>query len=107
MVTHLMTHPAIAKTYCHVQHGHNTIHQPLAFIIQKSKTRIRDNPKVVGLHQFLEDYLVIIFICTDARCLQPALVTAHAMYNLHVRGINNLHLFVFNQSRYLFGIVFT
>ena len=102
-----MTHPAIAKTYCHVQHGHNTIHQSLAFIIQKSETRIGYDPQVFSLYQFFYNLFVIVFYGTDARRFQPALVTAHAMRNLHARGIDDLNLFIFNQSLYLLCIVIT
>ncbi len=93
-----MAHPAIAKTDCHVQHGYDTIHHTLAFIIQEAETRIRDNPKVVGLHQFFEDALVIILDSAHARRFEPALVTAHTMRNLHIGGVNYLYVVFLNQG---------
>ena len=100
-----MAHPTIAKSDSHIQHGHYTIHQPLTFIVQESELRIRYYPQVIGLYKFLENNFVIVFYGTNAWSLQPTLVTAHAMSNLHVRSVDNLHLFILNQSLYLLCMV--
>ena len=79
-----MAHPAIPKTDSHIQHGHNAIYHPFAFIVQETKACIGDNPQVFCLDQFFYDFFIIVFNDSNARSLQPALVTTHAMCDLHV-----------------------
>ena len=79
-----MAHPAIAELEIHVQHRHDTIQHPFPFEVEEPKARVGDNPQVADLHQSLDDGLVIVLDGTDAWCLQPTLITAYAVGNLHV-----------------------
>ena len=58
--------------------------------------RVGNQPKIVGLDQFLQNVLVIVLDGADARRFEPALVAAHAMRDFHLRGVDDFRLLVFN-----------
>ena len=97
MVAKFVTLHAVAELDVHIQHRHNAVHHPLAAPIDKSEARIRDEPQILRAHQPLDDALVVILDGTHARRLQPALVAAHTMRYLHVRGIDDLQV-AFDQG---------
>ena len=98
MVAQLMSHPAVAETDGHVQHRHDAVHHAFAIVIQKAEPCVGDKPEVIGLHQFLENVLIIVLDGANARCFEPALVATHTMRNVHVGGVDDFNLFVRKQS---------
>ncbi len=95
MITQLVAHPAIAEFDIHIEHGHDTIHDTLATIVEESELRAGDEPEVLCIDKLLDDQLIIIIDGTLARRLEPALVTADAMIDPHACCVDDLYLLIF------------